>query len=144
MRRLVSSESKLFANCLWQWQSWEEFSNSQTLSSLGYDLVYAKWTVLTQLFEPVHFQLKGVLVVIIITMFNRNSCNTYKVDPDQTPRSAVSGLGRHFLPVALIWNSHKWVNTWMLSHCNILLKENMADCVSKFVMLHEKWGRRVY
>ena len=38
--------------------------------------------------------------------------NANSVDPDQTPRSAVSDLGLHCLPMSHFWDArHKWVNT---------------------------------
>ena len=40
-----------------------------------------------------------------ISYFNANS-----VDPDQMPRSAVSDLGLHWLPIFLYWDArHKWI-----------------------------------
>ena len=41
-----------------------------------------------------------VRLVIEMAVFNKNS-----VDPDQTPRCAVSDLGLHSLPIFLLWNS---------------------------------------
>ena len=37
--------------------------------------IYAKWTLLSELFGLVHFQFKGVWLVFIIAMFYRNACN---------------------------------------------------------------------
>ena len=43
---------------------------------LRYNLpIYAEWTLLPELFEPVHLQFKGCLSVFIITMFYWNVCN---------------------------------------------------------------------
>ena len=37
--------------------------------------------------------------------------NANSVDPDQTPRSAVSDLGLHCLQMFHLWDAgHKWVN----------------------------------
>ena len=55
---------------------------------------------------------KGVWLICIITMFYRFSCNQYRVDPDQTPRSAASDLDLHCLPMSLLWDArHEWVKT---------------------------------
>ena len=55
--------------------------------------IYAEWTLLPQLFGPVHLQFNGCLSVFITTMFIEMSViNANSVDPDQSPRS-----------VALIW-----------------------------------------
>ena len=36
--------------------------------------------------------------------------NENSVDPDQTPRSAASDLGRHCLPMLLLWDARlEWV-----------------------------------
>ena len=41
-----------------------------------------------------------------IPIFNANS-----IDPDQTPRSVASDLGRHCLPMSPLWDAgHKWFN----------------------------------
>ena len=38
--------------------------------------------------------------------------NVNSADPDQTPQSAASDLGLHYLPVSLLWDArHKWVNS---------------------------------
>ena len=38
--------------------------------------------------------------------------NARSVDPDQTPRSAASDLGPHFLPMSFLWDARgKWVKS---------------------------------
>ena len=56
--------------------------------------------------------IRGVWLVLLlpcfieIPVFNANS-----VDPDQTPRTASSDLGLHFLPMSHLWDARlKWVN----------------------------------
>ena len=47
-----------------------------------------------------------VIFIVETPVLNANS-----VDPDQTPRSVASDLGRHYLPMSLLRNArHKWVN----------------------------------
>ena len=54
----------------------------------------------------------------------QNVINAISVDPDQTPRSALSDLGLHCLPMSNLLDArHKWVKTYvvygkplMLSH----------------------------
>ena len=46
-----------------------------------------------------------------ITKFNANS-----VDPDQTPHSAVSDLGLHYLPMSFLWDTRlKWIPKFMVN-----------------------------
>ena len=54
----------------------------------------------------------GVWLISIITMFYRIPVfDANSEDPDQTPRSAASDLGRHCLPMSLLWDArHKWAN----------------------------------
>ena len=55
--------------------------------------------------------IRGVWLISIITIFDRNSCIKCSVNPDQTPRSAASDLGLHCLPMSLKWDAgHKWVD----------------------------------
>ena len=51
-----------------------------------------------------------VWLVFIITKFIENPVfNANSVEPDQTPRSAASDLGLHYLPMSLLWDTkHKW------------------------------------
>ena len=52
------------------------------------------------------------LVSFISSMFHNNVFNANSVDPDQAPRSAVSHLGLHCLPLSLLWDTrYKWVKT---------------------------------
>ena len=48
----------------------------------------------------------------MITMFYKIAAlNANSVDPDQTPRSAASDVGLHYLPMSLLWEARlKWVN----------------------------------
>ena len=66
------------------------------------------------LFGPVNFLYKGVLLIscfVEISLFNLNS-----VDPDQTLRSGASDLGRHCLPMLLLWDARlKWVKAQEIS-----------------------------
>ena len=57
--------------------------------------------------------IRGVWLVIIPTMFYRNSFIKWNgVDPDQTPRSAASDLGLRCFLMSLLWDARlKWVNS---------------------------------
>ena len=59
----------------------------------------------------VHFQYKGCLVVFYYYHVSYKFLNeANSVDPDQTPRSAASDLGLHYLAVPLLWDARlKWV-----------------------------------
>ena len=59
----------------------------------------------------------GIRLILINTMFYRVSVlNANCVDPDQTPRSAASDLGLHYLPMSLLWDARlTWVNYTPLS-----------------------------
>ena len=64
--------------------------------------IYAEWTLLPYPFGMVYFQLMGIWLVVIITMF---------VDPDQTPRSAASDHCLRCLPMSHLWvagHFYKW------------------------------------
>ena len=49
------------------------------------------------------FYMRGAWLVFILSCFVEISeLNANSVDPDQTPRSAASDLGLHYLPVSLL------------------------------------------
>ena len=66
--------------------------------------------------NSVHFQYKRCLGSFIITMFiGIPVFNANSVDPDQTPRTAASDLGIHFLPMSHLWDARfKWANWFAL------------------------------
>ena len=57
--------------------------------------------------------IRDVWLVSFITMFiYMPVLNANSVDPDQTPRSAASDLGLHYLPISHLWDARlKWVIT---------------------------------
>ena len=74
------------------------------------------------------FQIEGVSGYFLLKpclsetpVFNANS-----VDSDQKPRSAVSDLDLHCLPVSLLWGArYRWVNRQVPSHWRLLLDSNI-------------------
>ena len=53
---------------------------------------------------------RGVWLVFIIIIVEISELIANSVDPDQTPRSAASGLGLHCLPMSLLCDARcKWV-----------------------------------
>ena len=62
--------------------------------------------------STVPFPAERCLVSFISSMFHNNIFDANNVDPDQTPRSAVSDLGQHCLPLSLLWDTrYKWIKT---------------------------------
>ena len=67
----------------------------------------------TSLFGQFHFQLKGMsgvlllLSLLLLLLLEIPAFNANSVDPDQTPRSAVSDLGLHCLPVSLLSDARR-------------------------------------
>ena len=55
-----------------------EMTKTSTSVSSHLNPIYAGWTLLPELFEPVHFQFKGIWSVFIIAMFYRNACISCK------------------------------------------------------------------
>ena len=57
------------------------------------------------------FNIRGIWAVLLISYFIEIPVfNANNVDADQTPRSAVSDLGLHCLPIPLLWDARlKWV-----------------------------------
>ena len=53
----------------WKAKLMQKKKVSNLLSAeFNYQPIYVKWTLLPQLFEPVHFQKQGVWLVVIINM----------------------------------------------------------------------------
>ena len=75
------------------------------------------------------FPAERCLVSFINSMFYNNVFNANSVDPDQTPRSAVSDLGLHRLSLSLLWDTrHKWVKTsWKILTTCISYNHKFAD-----------------
>ena len=56
--------------------------------------------------EGVSFLFLLLSFIVEILVLNANS-----VDPNQTPCSAASDLGLHYLPMVLLWDArHTWFN----------------------------------
>ena len=107
------------------WRGWGvDFPPAYTRETTfltSYLPIYAEWTLLSELFGPVHFQFEGCLVSfdhcqVLLPVVSANS-----VDTDQTPRSAASDLGLHCLPMSHLWDArHKWV---IFLHAKSLLRK---------------------
>ena len=75
------------------------------------------------MFGQVHVQLKVSLAYFIIIIYYRIPVSkANSIDPDQTLRSAASGLGLYCLPMSFLWDArHKWINKFSIFYATVCL-----------------------